>query len=40
MMSKIAKMLAVFGGVLATIGSQACVMFIFDEPECPQALIK
>lgn len=40
MMSKIAKMLAVFGGVLATIGSQACVIVIIDEPECPQALLK
>lgn len=40
MMSKIAKRLAVFGGVLATIGSQACVIVIIDEPECPQALIK
>jgi len=40
MMSKIAKMLAVFGGVLATIGSQACILVVLDEPECPQVLIK
>ena len=39
-MAKVAKILAAVGALLATVGSQACVMFIFDEPECPKSLIK
>ena len=40
MIAKIAKVLAAAGAVLATLGSQACILVIWDEPECPKALVK
>ena len=40
MMVKIAKVLAAAGAVLATLGSQACLLIVLDEPECPKSLIK
>lgn len=40
MIAKIAKVLAAAGAVLATLGSQACLLIVVDEPECPKALIK
>lgn len=40
MMVKIAKVLAAAGAVLATFGSQACLLIVLDEPECPKSLIK
>ncbi len=40
MMMKIAKVLAAAGAVLATLGSQACLLIVLDEPECPKSLIK
>lgn len=40
MLRKIAGLLAACGALLATVGTQACVAFIFDEPTCPKSLIK
>ncbi len=39
-MAKVAKILAAVGALLATMGSQACMFVIIDEPECPKSLIK
>lgn len=39
-MAFIASVLATFGSFIANIGSQACVLVIVDEPECPKSLIK
>lgn len=35
-----ATILGFVGGIAATVGSTACVMFFFDEPECPKSLIE
>ncbi len=35
-----AKLLAALGLGAANTGSQACVLMIFDESECPESLIK
>ena len=32
--------LAALGLGAANMGSQACLMFLFDEPECPKSLVK
>lgn len=32
--------LSFFGFKAASVGSQACVLIIWDEPECPKSLIK
>ncbi|MBS7020490.1 MAG: cyclic lactone autoinducer peptide [Firmicutes bacterium] len=40
MMKKIAALLATAGTLLATVGSQACMFLIVDEPTCPKSLIK
>lgn len=41
MMAKIfAAILGFFGAVAATAGSNACIMFYLDEPECPKSLIE
>lgn len=39
-MAFVASLLASVGSFLATMGSQACIMVIIDEPECPKSLIK
>lgn len=39
-MGFIASILATLGTVVANYGSQACALFILDEPECPKSLIK
>ena len=39
-MAFVASLLASVGSFLATMGSQACLLFILDEPECPKSLIK
>lgn len=39
-MAKVAKILAAVGALLATVGTQACLFVIMDEPECPKSLIK
>jgi len=39
-MSFLANILATIGTLVANVGSQACIMFILDEPECPKSLIK
>lgn len=36
----LANLLAFFGLGAAKTGSQACVFYIIDEPECPESLIK
>lgn len=35
-----ANLLAMLGIGSAKTGSQACFMFVIDEPECPESLIK
>ncbi len=35
-----AKLLAMLGLGAANAGSQACFMWVVDEPECPKSLIK
>lgn len=32
--------LAAMGSFFASFGSQACILFWVDEPECPKSLIK
>lgn len=39
-MGLIASVLATLGTMVASIGSQACIVVIIDEPECPKSLIK
>ena len=39
-MTFIASLLATFGSLVASMGSQACFLFLMDEPECPKNLIK
>ena len=36
----LANMLAAVGSFLAGLGSQASFVVIWDEPECPDSLIK
>lgn len=40
MMSLFANLMASVGSFLAGLGSQACIVVIVDEPECPKSLIK
>jgi len=35
-----ANLLAALGIGSAKAGSQACVVWVIDEPECPESLIK
>ena len=35
-----ASILKALGLSSATMGSQACLLFMVDEPECPKSLIK
>ena len=39
-MEFIANLLANLGGAAAETSSSACFYIIFDEPECPESLIK
>lgn len=39
-MAFVASLLATVGSFVASMGSQACVLVILDEPECPKSLIK
>ncbi len=39
-MTFLASLLATVGSFLATMGSQACIVVVVDEPECPKSLIK
>lgn len=39
-MGFLANVLAALGIGSATTGSQACHLFLIDEPECPESLIK
>ena len=39
-MSFFANVLAALGIGSANTGSQACICFLIDEPECPESLIK
>lgn len=34
------KLLGFFGINVASFGSQACLVVIWDEPKCPKSLIK
>lgn len=36
----LANLLALLGLGTANAGSQACVLWMIDEPECPESLIK
>ena len=35
-----AKLLAALGLGAANTGSQACLFWVVDEPECPESLVK
>lgn len=39
-MSFLANILSLVGSAVATLGSNACVIVMIDEPECPKSLIK
>ena len=39
-MAFIASLIATVGSFVASMGSQACVFVVADEPECPKSLIK
>ena len=39
-MEFLANLLANLGGSLAETSSSACILVMFDEPECPERLIK
>ena len=39
-MSFFANILSLVGSAVASLGSNACVIMIIDEPECPKSLIK
>lgn len=35
-----AAILGLIGGIGATVGSTACIMIFFDEPECPKSMLE
>ena len=39
-MSFLASIFSVLGTLAASFGSQACMVVVWDEPECPKSLIK
>lgn len=39
-MTFIASILSFLGAAVATTGSNACILIVMDEPECPKSLIK
>ena len=39
-MSFLANILSLVGSAVASLGSNACIVMIVDEPECPKSLIK
>lgn len=39
-MGFLASILATLGTLAASFGSQACMVIVWDEPECPKSLIK
>lgn len=39
-MTLIASILSFIGAAVASTGSNACLVIMLDEPECPKSLIK
>lgn len=39
-MTFIASILSLVGSAVASLGSNACLVVMLDEPECPKSLIK
>ena len=39
-MKFLSNLFASMGNLAASFGSQACILVIIDEPECPKSLIK
>ena len=39
-MTFIASILSFIGAAVASTGSNACILMMVDEPECPKSLIK
>lgn len=39
-MGFVATILAAVGSLVAGLGSNACFLFLMDEPECPKSLVK
>lgn len=39
-MGKLAAILAAIGSVAATMGTQACLAWLMDEPKMPKSLIE
>ena len=40
MLSLFSNILAGLGSLAASVGTNACFVLYFDEPECPKSLIK
>ena len=40
MLNLFSNILAGLGSLAASVGTNACVMMFYDEPECPKSLIK
>ncbi|MBP3765689.1 MAG: cyclic lactone autoinducer peptide [Bacilli bacterium] len=40
MLSLFANAIAGLGRLFAVIGTNACAMLFYDEPECPKSLLK
>ena len=40
MLSLFSNILAGLGNLAASVGTNACFAFFYDEPECPKSLIK
>ena len=36
----LANLMAGIGALLSTVSSTACIALLYDEPECPQELLK
>ena len=40
MLKLFASIASLVGGAVSTLGSNGCVVFFLDEPECPKSLIE
>lgn len=40
MLKLFATLASLVGGAVSTLGANGCIMFFFDETECPKSLIE